>query len=333
MFHVSNLKKCHIDEPLVVPLDGLHIDDKLYFIEENIEIRSQKVEAKLYPKLSRFVVALGKELIRDKKYAKLTEQEKLQDDCDVQALNIVLQGTELSYQEHECKLFNEFDKFTSIKGESLHEYYLRFAQLINDMHTISMTMQQVQVNTKFLNALQPKWSKLVTDVKLAKNIYPDPLALVANHQNQSNSVQYPQQLSSIHQTAHPSQPYLPTYEAPLHPKQYQHAYQPQISHPAPSVPQNTVKDIWQAVQITIPQNVAFQADDLDAYDSDCDDISSTKAVLMANISSYDSDVLSEEYDSRVVSPTRNAIESRESFRELMLEWNKIDIGYLKLWEN
>ncbi|GJX65047.1 hypothetical protein Tco_0299390 [Tanacetum coccineum] len=53
-FHVSNLKKCHVDEPLVVPLDGFHTDDKLYFIKENIEIRSQKVEAKLYPKLLRF---------------------------------------------------------------------------------------------------------------------------------------------------------------------------------------------------------------------------------------------------------------------------------------
>ncbi|GJX25885.1 retrovirus-related pol polyprotein from transposon TNT 1-94 [Tanacetum coccineum] len=41
------------------------------------------------------------------------------------------------------------------------------------------------------------------------------------------------------------------------------------------------------------QNAAFQIDDLDAYDSDCDDISSAKAVLMANLSSYDSDVLSE----------------------------------------
>ncbi|GKD76701.1 putative reverse transcriptase domain-containing protein, partial [Tanacetum coccineum] len=33
-FHVSNLKKCYADEPLAIPLDGLHIDDKLYFIEE-----------------------------------------------------------------------------------------------------------------------------------------------------------------------------------------------------------------------------------------------------------------------------------------------------------
>ncbi|GJZ55233.1 hypothetical protein Tco_0610426 [Tanacetum coccineum] len=38
-------------------------------------------------------------------------------------------------------------------GETLYEYYWRFSQLINDMHTIRMTMQQVQVNTKFLNAL------------------------------------------------------------------------------------------------------------------------------------------------------------------------------------
>nr|GFA71869.1 hypothetical protein [Tanacetum cinerariifolium] len=35
-FHVSNLKKCHADEPLAVPLDGLHIDDKLHFVEEPV---------------------------------------------------------------------------------------------------------------------------------------------------------------------------------------------------------------------------------------------------------------------------------------------------------
>ncbi|GJR14689.1 hypothetical protein Tco_0797341 [Tanacetum coccineum] len=34
-----------------------------------------------------------------------------------------------------------------------------------------MTMQQVQVNTKFLNALPSEWSKFVTDVKIAKSFY------------------------------------------------------------------------------------------------------------------------------------------------------------------
>ncbi|GJS44071.1 hypothetical protein Tco_0569114 [Tanacetum coccineum] len=43
-FHVSNLKKCYVDEPLVVPLDGHHIDDKLHFMEEPIEIIDREVK-------------------------------------------------------------------------------------------------------------------------------------------------------------------------------------------------------------------------------------------------------------------------------------------------
>nr|GEY35212.1 hypothetical protein [Tanacetum cinerariifolium] len=49
----------------------------------------------------------------------------------------------------------------------------------------------------------------------------------------------------------------------------------------------------QAVQTIIPNNAAFQTEDLDTYDSDCDDLSNAKAVLMANISNYGSDVISE----------------------------------------
>ncbi|GJU27919.1 putative reverse transcriptase domain-containing protein [Tanacetum coccineum] len=43
-FHVSNLKKCYADEPLTVPLDGLHIDDKLHFVEEPVEIMDREVK-------------------------------------------------------------------------------------------------------------------------------------------------------------------------------------------------------------------------------------------------------------------------------------------------
>nr|GEW29836.1 hypothetical protein [Tanacetum cinerariifolium] len=45
------------------------------------------------------------------------------------------------------------------------------------------------------------------------------------------------------------------------------------------------------IQPTIIQNAAFQTDDLDAYDFDCDDISSAKAVLMANLLSYDENLV------------------------------------------
>ncbi|GJY63955.1 hypothetical protein Tco_0465415 [Tanacetum coccineum] len=121
---------------------------------------------------------------RKKTYAELSATEKLQADCDCKATNIVLQGlppdvyaivnhhkvakeiwdrvkllmqgTKLSLQEKECKLYDEFDKFLFVKGETLYQYYWRFAQLINNMNVINMSMRPVQVNTKFLNSLPPE---------------------------------------------------------------------------------------------------------------------------------------------------------------------------------
>nr|GEY31214.1 putative reverse transcriptase domain-containing protein [Tanacetum cinerariifolium] len=43
-FHVSNMKKCYANEPLAVPLDGLHFDDKLQFVEEPVEIMDHEVK-------------------------------------------------------------------------------------------------------------------------------------------------------------------------------------------------------------------------------------------------------------------------------------------------
>ncbi|GJY13533.1 putative reverse transcriptase domain-containing protein [Tanacetum coccineum] len=43
-FHVSNLKKCYVDEPLVMPLEGIHVDDKLQFVEEPIEIMEREIK-------------------------------------------------------------------------------------------------------------------------------------------------------------------------------------------------------------------------------------------------------------------------------------------------
>ncbi|GKA36574.1 putative reverse transcriptase domain-containing protein [Tanacetum coccineum] len=43
-FHVSNLKKCLSDESLVIPLDEIHIDDKLHFVEKQVEIMDREVK-------------------------------------------------------------------------------------------------------------------------------------------------------------------------------------------------------------------------------------------------------------------------------------------------
>ncbi|GJT96410.1 ribonuclease H-like domain-containing protein [Tanacetum coccineum] len=113
---------------------------------------------------------------RTKKYEELSATEKLQADCDLKATNIVLQGlppmcTNLSLQEKECKLYDEFDKFSFVKGETLYQYYWRFSQLINNINDINMSMRPVQVNMKFLNSLPPEWSKFVMGVKLARDLH------------------------------------------------------------------------------------------------------------------------------------------------------------------
>nr|GEU58718.1 putative reverse transcriptase domain-containing protein [Tanacetum cinerariifolium] len=43
-FHVSNLKKCYANKPLAIPLEGLHINDKLHFVEEPVKIIDHEVK-------------------------------------------------------------------------------------------------------------------------------------------------------------------------------------------------------------------------------------------------------------------------------------------------
>nr|GEU28874.1 hypothetical protein [Tanacetum cinerariifolium] len=101
---------------------------------------------------------------RFKKYSKLSAAEAIQADCDM-----LMQGTSLTKQERECKLYDAFDKFAYKKGETLCDFYLRFSLLLNDMNMYNLKLEQFQVNTKFLNTLTPEWSKFVTDVKLPMN--------------------------------------------------------------------------------------------------------------------------------------------------------------------
>ncbi|GKB06629.1 hypothetical protein Tco_0834862 [Tanacetum coccineum] len=115
-------------------------------------------------------VLVENEVTRTKKYVELSAAEKIQADCDMKATNIILQGlpsdiyslvnhhrvakdlcervqllmqgSSLTKQARECKLYDAFDKFTHIKRESLHKYYLRFTKLINDMNIYNMKMEQ-----------------------------------------------------------------------------------------------------------------------------------------------------------------------------------------------
>nr|GEY30972.1 integrase, catalytic region, zinc finger, CCHC-type, peptidase aspartic, catalytic [Tanacetum cinerariifolium] len=77
----------------------------------------------------------------------------------------------------------------------------------------------------------------------------------------------------------------------------------------------------QPIQTVITHNAAYQADDLDAYDSDCDEINTAKVTLMANLSHYGLDNLAKFepklYDGNVIEKT-NAIVIRDFEETLML---------------
>nr|GEW89534.1 retrovirus-related Pol polyprotein from transposon TNT 1-94 [Tanacetum cinerariifolium] len=294
---------------------------------------------------------------------------------------MLMQGTSLTKQERECKLYDEFDKFAYRKGDSLRDFYLRFSLLLNDMNIYNMKLEQFQVNTKFLNTLPPKWSKFVTDVKLVRDLHTtnvdqlhsylsqheyhanevwlmhertsDLLALVAHHQ--MNKSTYQQHQQSYHQ--HQFQPQASTYQSSPYGTQYhssQYASQaPSSTHLLLTYPSNDYQSpvnhnvynlsssmrhmeyapaihpqyefsppdtglvangqVLQeeeleflanlgiaetsSTQYAVTNNVAYQADDLDTYDSDCDELSSANITLMANLSHYGFDNLAERNNS------------------------------------
>ncbi|GJW58110.1 hypothetical protein Tco_0104841 [Tanacetum coccineum] len=139
---------------------------------------------------------------RTKKYEELSVAEKLQADCDLKATNIVLQslppdvyaivnhhkvakgiwdrvkllmkGMKFSLQEKECKLYDEFDKFSFVKGETLYQYYCKLmtdVKLARDLHT---------TNFDQLYSYLEQHEAHANESCLLRERYQDPLAFVAN---------------------------------------------------------------------------------------------------------------------------------------------------------
>ncbi|GJV56252.1 hypothetical protein Tco_1457257 [Tanacetum coccineum] len=122
-------------------------------------------------------VLLGPE--RPRTYEDLSDTEKKRYDADVRAINIVLQGlpkdiyklinhnieakaiwdnvkmllagSELTKEDKESQLYDEFKRFKMLPGENINEYYVRFHKLVNDRRNIRMIMPNIQLNSKLWN--------------------------------------------------------------------------------------------------------------------------------------------------------------------------------------
>ncbi|GJV46666.1 hypothetical protein Tco_1431202 [Tanacetum coccineum] len=141
-------------------------------------------------------------------------------------IKLLMQGTSLTKQERECKLYDEFDKFTYKKGESRGGY------MSTTGDKLLMLLEQ-QENTHLVQGrLEHGGNNRMLFVTIAegRNI-------------------------------------------------------------AKQCTKQEEKVVMNMTVIT--HNAAYQADDLDAYDSDCDELNSAKIALMANLSRNGSDALTE----------------------------------------
>nr|GFC05624.1 hypothetical protein [Tanacetum cinerariifolium] len=80
------------------------------------------------------------------------------------------EGSELTKEDRESQLYDEFEHFRQHKEELINDYYVRFSKLINEMRNIKMTMPKLQLNSKFVNNMLPEWGRFVTAVKLNKGL-------------------------------------------------------------------------------------------------------------------------------------------------------------------
>ncbi|GJX01294.1 retrovirus-related pol polyprotein from transposon TNT 1-94 [Tanacetum coccineum] len=155
---------------------------------------------------------------RPRVYSDLLQEEKDRYNADIRATNILLQGLlkdiyalinhytdakdiwdnvkmhleglELTKEDRESQLYDEFEQFRQNKGETIHDYYVRFAKLMNAMRNIKMTMFKIQLNSKFVNNMQPEWGRFVTAVKLNKGLkdsnYDQLYAYLKQHEGHAN---------------------------------------------------------------------------------------------------------------------------------------------------
>ncbi|GJT00205.1 retrovirus-related pol polyprotein from transposon TNT 1-94 [Tanacetum coccineum] len=162
----------------------------------------------------------------------------------------MMKGSDIGIQEKKAKLFNEWERFTSTDGESIESYYHRFSKLMNDFKRNKHFPEKIASNLKFLNNLQPEWSRHVTIVHQTKDLHTtdytqlydflkynqkevddqraerlakthDPLALMANsnnpfnypvfHQDQPSPSTYMQQPQPINNNYNPQPSFNQNY--------------------------------------------------------------------------------------------------------------------------
>nr|GEU38208.1 retrovirus-related Pol polyprotein from transposon TNT 1-94 [Tanacetum cinerariifolium] len=83
----------------------------------------------------------------------------------------MMKGSDIGIQEKKAELFNELERFTSTEGGSIESHYHRFSKLMNYFKRNKHFPKKIASNLKFLNNLQPEWSRHVTIVHQTKDLH------------------------------------------------------------------------------------------------------------------------------------------------------------------
>nr|GEV34084.1 hypothetical protein [Tanacetum cinerariifolium] len=105
----------------------------------------------------------------------------------------MMKGSDIGIQEKKAKLFNEWERFTSNKGESTESYYHHFLKLMNDLKRNKQFLEKIASNLKFLNNLQPEWSRHVTIVHQTKDLHTADYTQLYDFQKYNQKENYMQQ--------------------------------------------------------------------------------------------------------------------------------------------
>nr|GEX55732.1 hypothetical protein [Tanacetum cinerariifolium] len=286
---------------------------------------------------------------RPKKYSELSATEAIQADCDVKATNIILQGlplevyalvsnhkvtkelweriqllmqgTSLTKHERECKLYDEFDKFTYKKGKSL---------LHHNVYSPSSSIPQVEYAPSVNQ--QPDFSQpdsgLIVLVFQKGNDPIDAINHIMSFLTAIVTSRYPPTNNQLRNSSNPrKQATINNARVTIQPIQGRHtslAAGTSRTYTLGANGNNFGKQMTvvcynckgeghiqilhkeelafladpgiaeaQTTQNVITHNAAYQADDLDVYDSNCDEINSAKVALMVNSSHYGFDDLAD----------------------------------------
>nr|GEV55890.1 hypothetical protein [Tanacetum cinerariifolium] len=246
----------------------------------------------------------------------LTPEEKDRYNADIQATNILLQGLPKDIYTLINHYIDAKDIWDNHKGESIHDYYVWFAKLINDMRNIKMTMSRRQLNSKFVNNMLPESGPAHP---IIQNLPP------SNQQSTPNIIQCKEPIHNTRRQSSGSEcSGAKNRGQGMNPRGrsaagYMGAHNrvgnvnPGQARPVKCYNCNGGQDNAfddddvdeQPVQdLALNVDNVFQADDCDAFDSDVDEALTAQTMFMANLSSadpvtdeagpsYDLDILSE----------------------------------------